>query len=84
VCFVLGVGCCLCLRDASTDLRPYTRPFVSLVFLVHALDHPVADLHAFFLELVTGRVSTVQFGLRLIRRFDCKATSAWQDLLRDA
>ncbi len=49
VCFVPGVGSCLCLQDASTDLRPYTRPFVSLVFQVYTLDHPLVDLHAFSL-----------------------------------
>ena len=67
-----GTSCCLCLRDASIDLRHYTRLFVSLLFLIHVLDHPVDDSQAFFLEHMAGRVTTNQFGLRLIRRFDCK------------
>lgn len=29
-CFVPGLGFCLCLRDAATDLRPCTRPIFSL------------------------------------------------------
>jgi hypothetical protein len=32
--FVPGVGSCVCLRDASTDLRPYTESSVFLVFQV--------------------------------------------------
>ena len=38
--------CALCLEDASTDLRPYTRSFVFLIFQVYTVLHPAMDLHA--------------------------------------
>jgi len=60
------------LRDASTELRPYTRSLVFLVFQVYTLDHPLADLHPFSLDSWPAAFSTAWLGLRL-RRFDCKA-----------
>ncbi len=73
VCFVPGVGSCLCLQDASTDLKPYTRPFVSLVFQVYTLDHPLVDLHAFSLGSWPAAFPRLDF-----RRFDCKAAFSTQ------
>ncbi len=56
MCFVPGVGSCMCLRDALPDLRPSTRPLSSLVFQVYTLDQPLTELYALqiFLGLVAG------------------------------
>ncbi len=88
VCFVPGVGSCLCLQDASTDLRPYTRPFVSLVFQVYTLDHPLADLHAFSLGSWPAAFPQPNLGsgsdALTVKQLSVLSIAAWQDFLRDA
>jgi len=86
VSFMPGIGSCLCLQDASTDMRPCTRPFVSLVFQVYTLD--LVDLYAFSLASWPAEFPRLDLGSDLgaliVEQLSALSIAAWKDILQDA